>query len=60
MCTEKLINTSLKDLSVVLNNYGRHGLLLFLSSLPISVLRNLESEANKFYDRDNNLYKAAL
>ena len=32
----------------------------FLSSLPISVLHNLELEANTFYDRANKLYKAAL
>ena len=31
-----------------------------LSALPISVFRNLELEANKLYDRDNKLYKAAL
>ena len=59
-CTEKRINTSLKDLSIALNNHGRHGLLLFLSSLPISVLRNLELEANKLYNRANKLYKAVL
>ena len=53
ICTEKRINTSLKDLSIALNNHGRHGLLSFLSSLPISVLRNLESEANTLYDRAN-------
>ena len=41
-CTEKRINTSLNDLSIALNNHGRHGLLSFLSSLPISPLRNLE------------------
>ena len=41
-------------------NYGQHGLLSFLSSLPISVLRNLELEANKLYDRANKVYKAAL
>ena len=41
-CAEKRINTSLKDLFIALNNHGRHGLLSFLSSLPISVLRNLE------------------
>ena len=28
--------------------------------MPISVLRNLELEANKFYDKANKLYKAAL
>ena len=31
-----------------------------LLSLPISVLRNLEIEANKFYNRANKFYKAAL
>ena len=35
-------------------------LLSFLSSLPISVLRNLELESNKLYDKANILYKAAL
>ena len=42
ICTEKHINTSLKDLSTALNNHGRHGLFSFLSFLPISALRNLE------------------
>ena len=37
ICTEKRINTSLKDLSVALDNHGGHRLLSFLSSLPISV-----------------------
>ena len=62
ICTEKRINTSLNDLSIALNNLGRHGLFSFLSSLPISVLHNLELEleANKLYDRANKLYKAAL
>ena len=58
--TEKRLNTSLKDLSLALTNHCQHGLFLFLSSLPISVLRNLELEANKPYDRANKLYKAAL
>ena len=35
MCTEKRLNTSLKDLYIALNNHGRHGLFSFLSSLPI-------------------------
>ena len=30
------------------------------NSLPISVLRILDTEANKFYDRSNQLYDAAL
>ena len=45
---------------MALTNYGWHGLFSFLSSLPISALRNLELEANKLYDRTNKLYKAAL
>ena len=32
----------------------------FLSSLPISVLRILDTEANKFYDRNHQLYDAAF
>ena len=59
-CTEKRNDTSLKDLSIALNNHGWHDLFSFISSLPMSVLRNLELEANKLYDRANKLYKAAL
>ena len=35
-------------------------MLSYLSSLPISVLRSLDTEANKFYDRTNRFYDAAL
>ena len=35
-------------------------MLSFLNSLPISVLRILDTEANKFYDRNHQLYDAAL
>ena len=35
-------------------------MLSFLNSLPISVLRNLDTEAKKFYDRNHQLYDAAL
>ena len=60
ICTENLINNSLKDLSIALNNHGLHDLLSFLISLPISVLHNIELESNKLYDRANKLYKATL
>ena len=60
ICTEKRLNTSLKDLSIALNNHGQHSLFSFLSSLPIIFLRNVELEANKLYDRANKLFKAAL
>ena len=49
-----------KGSSLALNNHGWHGLFLFLSSLSVSVLRYLDLEANKFYDRAIKLYKAAL
>ena len=43
ICAEKKrIYNYGKDHSVRLNNHGRPGLLSFLSSLPISVLSNLE------------------
>ena len=35
-------------------------MLSYLSSLLISVLRSLDTEANKFYDRTNKLHDAAL
>ena len=57
---EKRLNSSLKDLSLALTNHGPNGLFSFLSSLPISVLRNLELEAIILYDRANKLCKAAL
>ena len=60
MCTEKRINTSLKDISIIFNNHGRHGLFSFLSSFPISVFHNLELEANTINDRATTLYKAVL
>ena len=40
ICTEKRLNTSLKNLSLVLTYHGQHCLFSFLSSLPISVLCN--------------------
>ena len=45
---------------MALTNHGQHGLFSFLSSLPISVLRNLELKSNKLYDRANKLIKVAL
>ena len=35
-------------------------MLSYVSSLPFSVLRSLDTEANNFYDRTNRLYAAAL
>ena len=57
---KKRPNTLLKDLSKVLEDHGRHSMLSFLSSLSISVLRILDTEANKFYDRNHQLYNVAI
>ena len=35
-------------------------MLSYLSSLPITVLRSLDTEANRFYDRNHQMYDAAL
>ena len=56
----KRSNTSLKDLSKELEDHGRHSMLSFSSSLPTSVLRILDTEANKLYDKNHQLYDAAL
>ena len=57
---QKFDNCHLRDLAGLLDAHGRHSMLSYLSSLPISVLRSLDTEANKFYDRSNRLYGAAL
>ena len=57
---QKLANCTLRDVTAKLNVHGRHCILAYLSSLPISLLRSLDTEANKFYDRTNRLYDAAL
>ena len=35
-------------------------MLSFLSSLPILILRILDTEANRFYDRNHQMYGSAL
>ena len=55
------LNTSLNDLVVKLRSHGRHSMLSYLiSSVPIAVLRSLCTEANRFYDRNHQMYDAAL
>ena len=56
----KRSNTSLKDLSKVLDDHGRHSMLSFLSSIPILILRDLNTRAYKFCDRNHQLYDVAL
>ena len=46
---QKLANCTFRDLATKLDVHGRHCMLSYLSSLPISVLRSLDIEANKFY-----------
>ena len=45
------LSTSLNDLAAKLRENGQHSMLSYLSSLPIAVLRSLDTEANRFYDR---------
>ena len=51
---------TLSELSIILNHSGRHMALSRLVCLSISLLRNLDIEANKFYDRAHRLYDAAI
>ena len=40
----------LKSLTKVLKDHSRLSMLSFLTALPISVLRSLDTDANTFYD----------
>ena len=57
-CKNKHVLT-LSELSIILKHSGRHMALSRLVTLSISSLRNLNIEANKFYDRAHRLYDAA-
>ena len=59
-CAAQKSGTSLYNLSSKLREPGRYAMLSFLSSLPITVLRVLDIEANRFYDRNHQMYEAAL
>ena len=59
-CAAQKSNTSLNNLSTKLREHDRHAMLSFLSSLPIPVLPILDIEANRFYDRNHQMYEAAL
>ena len=59
MCCKKS-NTSLNDLSTTLREHDRHAMLLFLSSLPILVLRILDIEAIMLNDINHQMDDAAL
>ena len=59
-CAAKKSNTSLHDLSTNLREHSRYAMLPFLSSLPILVLRILDLEANRFYNRNHQMYEAVL
>ena len=50
---QKLASCTLRDLATKLDVHGRHCMLSYLSLLPVSVARSLDTEANKFYDRTN-------
>ena len=50
----------ISELSFALKHSGRHMALSRLVTLSVSSLRNLDIEANKFYDRAHRLYDAAI
>ena len=52
-CAAEKSNTSLNDLSTKLRELVRYAMLLFLSSLPMTILHILDIESNRFYDRKN-------
>ena len=54
------LNTSLNDLAAKLREHSRHSMLSYLSILPIAVLRSLNTEAKRFYDRNHQMYDSAL
>ena len=60
LCAAMKLNTSLNDLAAKLREYGRHSMLSYLSSLPIAVLRALDTKAYRFYDRNHQMHDAAL
>ena len=59
-CAAMKSNTSPNDLSSRLMEHGRHTMLSFLSSLPVAVLPFVDSEANRIYDRNHQMYDAAF
>ena len=59
-CAAQKSGTSLNNLSSKLREHGQHAMLSFLSSLPIPVLRIFDIEDNRFYDRNHQMYEAAL
>ena len=57
-CRSKSIaDQNLNNLSTKLREHSRNVMLSFLSSLPIPVLRILDIEANRFYDRNTKCMK---
>ena len=59
-CATQKSGISLYNLSSKLREHGRYAMLSFLSFLPIPVLRILDIEANRFYDRNLQMYEVAL
>ena len=59
-CAAQKSGTSLYNLSSKLREHGRHAMLSFLSSLSIPVLRILDIDACRFYDRNHQMYEAVF
>ena len=59
-CAAQKSGTSLNNLSSNLGNTVDMQCFLFLVPFPIPVLRILDIEANRFYERNHQMYEAAL
>ena len=53
ICAAQKSDTSLNNLLTKLREHGQHAMPTFLSSVPIPVLRILDIEANRVYDRNH-------
>ena len=57
---QRLRSVTSLDVSAVAGHRAIPAALLFLSYIPVSELRVLGTEANKFYDRNHPLYDEAI
>ena len=48
------------SLALIAREHGRQAMPIFLSSLPIPVLRILDIDANRIYGREHQMYEAAI
>ena len=60
-CAAMKLNTSLSDLAAKQREHGRHSMLSYLSSLPIAVLRSLDTnQCHSLYLRTSKIWNLLL